>query len=125
MSFRCAATARSPIRSNCWRRLSFGFIVASVGKLIVGLQVMWADFKAQGLGMAAQIQRKRHGVIGLAQQEGHRRGAWRVSFKRLADGASHRSRAVAIKQVEQVTEPKCAQSTCACSPANTCKRRNA
>jgi len=113
MSFSCAATARRPIRSNCSRRLSLGFIiVASVGKLIVGLQVVWADIKVLSLGMATQIKRHRHSVIRLTQQEGHRSGARRVALKRFVDGAAHRPRAIAIEQHEQ-----CALCCAADSPS--------
>src|ERR1700675_2557525 len=106
MSSSCGATAVRPIRSNCSRRLGFGFgvVVVSLGEFIVGLQIVRADFNILSLRMASEVEEQRCAAIRLAQQELDRGGAWCVAFKSLANSAAHGAGAVAIEQLKQMRD---------------------
>src|SRR5208337_4146063 len=106
MSSSCAATAVRPIRSNCSRKLGFGFgvFVVSLSEFIVGLQIVGADFDTLSLRMASEVDRQRCCAMGLAQQELDRGGSRRVAIKSLANSAAHRAGAVAIEQLKQMRD---------------------
>src|ERR1700675_1919099 len=97
MSSSCGATAVRPIRSNCSRRVGFGFgvVVVSLGEFIVGLQIVRADFNILSLRMASEVERQRCAAMRLAQQELDRGGAGCVALKSLANSAAQRGGAAA------------------------------
>src|ERR1035438_9129402 len=97
------ATACKPICSSCSGRLLLGVVVVRIGELIVSLQIVGADIQRLRLGMTAEIQRRqgRRAMVST-QQEGDRRGAWRISLQRFADGAAQIGYAIYVQQTEQL-----------------------
>src|SRR5215831_4634779 len=72
------ARACKPICSSCAGKLLLRVVVARVGELIVGLQVVGTDIQRLRLGMAAEIQRRQgRGAMIPTQQERDRGGARR------------------------------------------------
>jgi hypothetical protein len=75
-----------------------------LGKFIVGLQIVWADFDTLSLRMPPEVEGQRRGAIRLAQQELDRGSARRVAFESLANSAAHGAGAVAIEQLKQMRD---------------------
>src|SRR5689334_23636802 len=98
-----AAKACKPICSSCDGRLLFGVVVARMGELIVGLQIVGTDIQRLRLRMAAEIHcRQGRSALIPAQQKSDRGGTWRIPFQRFPDGAAQSGYAVQIQQAEQV-----------------------
>ena len=74
-----------------------------VGEFIVGLQVVGLNIDRLRFGVAAEVDLRRRGGyrLPLPQQEGHGRGAGRVSLQGFPDGMAQRRNTVEVQQFEQ------------------------
>src|SRR5881398_1813365 len=100
--------AEMVLRPTCWScagRSFVGFIVL-VSEFIVGLQIVRDDIERFEFRVPAEIHRDRSGVLpgtlSSAQDERHRRSAWRAALEGFVDGAAQLCSPVGIQEFEEL-----------------------
>src|SRR5438105_8263263 len=100
--------AEMVFRPTCWScagRSFVGFIVL-VSEFIVGLQIVRDDIERFEFRVPAEIHRDRSGVLpgtlSSAQDERHRRSAWRAALEGFVDGAAQLCSPVGIQEFEEL-----------------------
>src|SRR5947208_16249874 len=105
--------AEMVFRPTCWScagRSFVGFIVL-VSEFIVGLQIVRDDIERFEFRVPAEIHRDRSGVLpgtlSSAQDERHRRSAWRAALEGFVDGAAQLCSPVGIRSEERRVGKEC------------------